>query len=75
MQAYMDKRGGRKNLETFDKRTDRLMYFGMWCLVLTLAFVVVTRVVFNTAENLKCSADGEHFVFEDCDFSALVHFI
>ena len=41
-QAHVDKRGGRKKPKTFDERTDRLMYFGIWCVILTLAFIVAT---------------------------------
>ena len=35
-----------------------------WCLLLTIGFLCVTTFVFNKTDKLKCSVDGEHFIFE-----------
>ena len=71
---------------TFTARTVRLTYFSVWCVILTLAFLVATTIVFhsNTDNYIKCSKDGEHFLFKgrvhegastDCYYSALVYFL
>ena len=56
----------------------------MVCVILTIAFMAVTAEVFNKTNSMKCSADGENFLFKkntktsptsDCHYSTLIYFI
>ena len=59
----------------FDWRTNRLLYFGVWCAILTIAYMYVTSWVFHDTGSLKCSEDGEHFVFKECKYGSLIYLI
>ena len=71
--AHVDRRKLKSPM--LDRRTNRLLFFGIWCALLTCAFLAATTLIFHETDSLQCSADGEHFVFLDCNYSSLIHLI
>ena len=64
-----------KNFPMYRQRRGRFLYTSIWCALLTLIFLATTTLVFNETDKLKCSKDGEHFLYKDCKFSTFIHFI